>query len=242
MSKSSRLVVERTELYVPVGSKEVGYILPAVNGNYGNVGRQIISSGDVVPTGDLTAPFVRDLYLGANRDEPSVADARNLVKNRWLWVFNQNLFVLKDKIGPKGVYVVSDFEATGLSVPLYRGTLERKLKGVKESKGLRVSRDKSVRFVVEGSYSFGEMSPEKLALNVFVIAQYGVEGAKLLAEVAGSLHHRPITSGIDVERQIPMQTVSTLDECGGKLRVGCWGDGLVNRGSRGCAFPVSASD
>src|SRR3989344_3383317 len=129
--RESRLV---TELHVPVGKREVSYILSERrDGNYRDVGRSILKMGRFVPIGDDTSPLFRDLYLGVNKDKELVTEARGFLDNSGiLWVYNCNLFVGEHKsLGPKGVYVVPDRKALGFGMKLDRKTLERKLKGVK---------------------------------------------------------------------------------------------------------------
>mgnify|MGYP001573188626 FL=1 len=118
--------------------------------------------------------------------------------------------------------------------------LKQRLVGGKTSQGVEFSSDGEVAFAPRGSYAFGEMEDAgKLALDGAVIAQYGVEGAKLLAEASANLRNKPKTYGVDVkEGQKPVQTVSALGERVGRLHVIVY-DWYVIIVS-GCAFPVSA--
>ena len=59
MTNTPRIVRGRTELYVPSGAGELMYVSPAVGPQtYQAVGKQIISNGLTVPTGDETAPLI----------------------------------------------------------------------------------------------------------------------------------------------------------------------------------------
>ena len=77
------------------------------------------------------------------------------MRNRWLWVFNRNLWT------DKGVYVVRDLEAKGLSETLSENELEK------------MPKEGKVRFVPKDSYKLEYNSPEELSKNGFVIASYG---------------------------------------------------------------------
>ena len=84
----------------------------------------------------------------------------------------------------------------------------------------------------------GEMTPDELAQDGAMIAQYKPEGARLLAEASDSLPNKPISYGIDIqEGQDAVIRVSTLNDNVGRLHF--IGDDFVSFGD-GFAFPVSA--
>ena len=230
MTKAPR-IVRRTELYFPSSAGEIIYVHPAVEGNYQVTGAQILDSRLVVPTGDLTAPLVHAAYCSDAKDEPEFANVRDITQKRWLWVFNTNLWT------PQGVFVRPDRQAQGGNRPYDIKALEQKLNGVKENNGVQVSDDGIVRFAVRGSYALGEMRAKDLAQDGFMIASYGVEGAKLLAEAASTRDNNPITYGIDItENQNPEQRVSALDEFDSRLHF----SGGFGGDDDGYAFGVSA--
>ena len=233
MNKPSLLVEGRTELYVPISTGEIVYVFPAFGpDNYRTVGKQIIRAGLQVPTGDEIAPFVRDLYLGANKDKEVIKNARSIFKNRWLWVFNQDLWT------PEGFYSVLDRNANGLSERLEVEDLKQRLVGGSKYKGIEFSSNRQVRFAPIGSYTFGEMSAEELEEDGVLIARHDIEGAKSLAEVSDSFENRPINYGVNVkDGQNPVQRVSAVVEYDGWLDVG---GGSFDYYGCGFAFPVSA--
>ena len=112
MEKTSRIVRGRTELYVPSSASfagEVCYVSPAVQGNYRNVGSQILKNKNIVPTGELTASLVREIYSGNSKDEPEFVAGKGILQSRWFWVYNQNLHSFE------GLFSVKDRNAEGLS-------------------------------------------------------------------------------------------------------------------------------
>ena len=237
MEKTSRIVRGRTELYVPSSASfagEVCYVSPAIQESYRNVGAQILKSGDIVPVGDLTAPLVHEIYCGDSKDEPEFVAGKGILQNRFLYVYNKNLHAFE------GLFSVKDRNAEGLSKMLTVNELKQRLVGGKTSQCVEFSSDGEVAFAPRGSYAFGEMEDAgKLALDGAVIAQYGVEGAKLLAEASANLRNKPKTYGVDVkEGQKPVQTVSALYVRDGRLLV--IGIYWIDYSVGGYAFPVSA--
>jgi hypothetical protein len=233
MEERPRIVRGRTEIYIPSSAGEIVYVNPVVGpGNYQSVGEKILQSGDRVPVGDEIAPLVREIYCGELKGEKEMTDGRNILqKNRWLWVFNQNLWT------PEGLFVVQDRNAEGLSRKLKVENLKQRLVGSSNHKGIEFSSDGEVRFAPKGSYTLGEISADEFEQDGFVIAQYGIEGAKLLAEASSTLPNRPITYGLEIkEGQNPVQSVSALSGDGGRVRV--LGD--FDDVDYGYAFPVSA--
>ena len=214
MEKTSRIRRGRVEMDALCVKPSMTYISPAVGPNsYQEVGKQIIAAGLMVPVGDYTAPLVRDAYCDASvNEEPEFVNIREVMRNRWLWVFNRNLWT------DKGMFSMHDPKAIGRSKPFNLRSLERKLKGGKEVKDIRFSEDGTVRFAPKGSYTLGEIDAERLAQDGVMIARYGIEGAKLMAEAASTLRNKPITYGLDIaEDQNPELRVSTLHEGDSRL-------------------------
>ena len=233
MTNTPRIVRGRTELYVPSGAGELMYVSPAVGPQtYQTVGKQIISNGLTVPTGDETAPLIHQTYVGELKEEAEFANVRDIARKRFFWVFNRNLWT------PKGMFSMQDTKAIGLSQELDEKTLERKLKCGKDVSGVRFSQDGSVRFAPKDTYVIGEMSAGELEKDGFMIAQYGVEGAKLMAEASATRKNNPIIYGLDIKENQKSETrVSALYEGGARLHFGGGNDDFNNNG---CAFGVRA--
>ena len=237
MENKARVLRGRVEMIVPTRNGEIRYVSPAIGPDtYVNVGKNILEQGLFVPTGDYTAPLLNAAYNNPEvANEPEFMDVREKMKNNWLWVFNRDIWT------PKGVYVVQDTKAEGQSARFDLNELEDILSGGKTERGVRFSKDGKVRFAPKSSYSLGVHTPQTLAQDGFVIANYGIEGAECLGNLAQYFRNRPRTFGLNkTEGEAPEQRVACLgsDWYGGDwLGVvgGDWGGG--DRG--GCAFGVS---
>lgn len=141
---------------------------------YQAVGQEIIESGFRVPAGYKTAPLVHAAYCSPAKDEPEFKNVRELVRNRWLWVFNQNIYT------PEGMYSIHDEKAHGRSETFKVKALEKMLKGGKEHNSIHFSKDGRVAFAPVGSYTLGKQTLQSLITQGDVIAQYGIHGAQLL--------------------------------------------------------------
>ena len=235
--RNARIERGQTNFIVPTPTGEINYVHPSFGpNNYTEVGKQILEAGYKVPTGDLTAPLIHAAYLDSSvKDESESQNVREIMKSRWLWVFNRNIWT------PEGVYVVQDENALGRNAPFSIEELEDKLLEADTEFGVRFSQDRKTRFAPKESYSLGVKSPEALAKDGFVIASYSVEGAKQLAEVSRVFRKNPKTYGVEVaEGQNPEQRVASLysDWILGDGRLDVDGDGWDDYGY-GCAFGVS---
>ncbi len=211
--------IERGMTRIVMPEDKLIFAYPSIGPDtYRNVGAQILANDQNVPTGDQTASLVHAAYcIPETADEPEFEDVREIMRRRWLWVFNRNLWT------PEGVYAVQDSEAIGRSQPLNQNELEKQLNGGKDANGIRFSRDGSVRFAPRGSYQLGNHTPESLAQDGFMVASYGIEGAKKLGEVSTKFKYGPRTWGAEVkEGQESELRLSALYDGRGLL-----GDGLV---------------
>ena len=199
-----RIVRGRTELIVPHKEGELAFVHPPEGpDNYQAVGKALLARSLSIPTGEQTTSLLHGAY---DSQEPEFVEVQKIMRDSWLWVFNRNLWT------PKGVYVAHDDQAAGLSQELAQNDLEEVLRNGTESNGIRFSQDGNVRFAPKETYRLGEHTPESLASDGFVVASYGVEGSKSLAEVASKFRGRPFTYGINVkEREKSIQRVSALD-------------------------------
>ncbi|HLC53853.1 MAG TPA: hypothetical protein VJK03_04895 [Candidatus Nanoarchaeia archaeon] len=228
-------IVRSTKIIVPYNNHRIAYLSPAVGpDSHRNVGQKILWQGLLVPHGDYTAPLIYAVYCSKLKNKPEFTYVLGKLKNNWLCVFNQDYWT------DKGLYVMQDNKALGTSKPLPIKTLERMLRTGKELNwgGVRVSADGSVRFAPKGSYRFEELTPEELAKDGSMIAQYGLRGAELSGEASATLPNKPRTYGIEVaEGKNPELRVSALFEFVSRLHfygVEFEGDG------NSYAFPVSA--
>ncbi len=218
----------RTEIEVPGRDGNIIFVHPSQGPhNYPTVGKGILARGLTLPIAEQTAYLLHAAYCGPEdfKEREEITKIRDLImKNRWLWSFDQNLWT------SKGVYVVSDPEAIGVSQPLDQEDLERKLSESPAGSPILYSSDGTIRFAPKGSYSIGEHTKESLAKDGFVVASFGQEGAERLAEVSEEFKDPPKTWGLDIqEGKSPVQRVTALDGyygglcVGGDCRVDDWG-------------------
>ena len=231
-----RIVRGRTKFFVPHGDSEIAFVSSKVGPNtYRVVGQEIIKNGQKVPTGDYMSSLLHAAYCDKSvENEPEFKDVKNIIKNDWLWVFNRNLWT------SKGVYSIKDEKAAGRSEPLDVKDLEKMLKGGKEIRGIRFSKDGKVRFAPDGSYKFGDNTHQEFSENGFVIAVSGIEGAKKLGEVSSTFRNKPRVYGLEVKDGQAEQRVSAVDEyIGGLVFYGLWGDYDYDGDYVGYGFGVS---
>jgi len=197
-----RIVRGRVELWVPHQESEIAFAYPSTGPDtYQTVGNEILKT-DNLPTADQTASLLYAGYCSDAKDEPEFQNVREIMKERWLWVFNGNLWT------NKGVYVFADGKAEGRDKKITVNELE-KMVG-----------EGTARFAPKETYTFGEQTPQALSKNGFVIAGYGEEGAEKLGEVSAQFKYNPYVYGVEVNKgPAPELRVSALVDIGGWLRV-----------------------
>lgn len=198
----ARVVRGRTELWVPHNGHEIAFVYPSAGPDtYRNVGKSILNQGQRIPTGDETASLLYATYcIPEFKDEHEFWNVKDIMRNRWLWVFNTNLWTAK------GVYVLQDTKAE--RSPLVANQLEKKLKAGKEIGGVRFSIDGKVRFAPKETYQSGEQTPQTLAKDGFIIASFGKEGAEKLKEISLKIRVKPYVWCFKTNR--PVQGVSAF--------------------------------
>jgi len=224
-------------LHIPYGDEEITFAYPSFGSdNYQNLGKEILSKGLKLP-GKEYASLLHAAYCSKLKDEPEFENVREMMRTKWLYPFLQDFGI------DKGMYVIDDEYARGRSETITIKGLEERLRGGKDIKGtnVRISNDKKVRFAPKESdnYRLGEQTPEQLARNDMVIAQYLKEGAEQLAEVSASdiFGFNPYVYGLDItEGQVPELRFSALGDYGGWLRV--FGCGYFGGGGSGRSFGV----
>ena len=230
--KIERGLTKLITLHEPKGSSKV-FVYPSIGPNtYQNVGREILKQNYKLPEANETASLLHAAYLSELKDEPEFQKVREIMKNRWLWIFNRKLWA------DNGVYTIFDPTAQGLNEELTVEHLEKRLNGGKELKGIevRMSEDNTVRFAPKGSYTLGEHTSESLAKDGNVISEYSQEGAERLGETAETFNRNPYVWGLNIDEGAnPILRVSAVVDCVGRLLV----DGnLFGNGRDGHAFGV----
>ena len=226
-----RIIRGVTKIEVPHEQEKIVFIHPPQGPHdYQTVGKGILARNLKIPSAEYTALLIHPAYCNKEfKDEPEFKEIRDVMRNRWFWVFNRNLWT------PEGVYVVQDSEAIGISQPLNQKDLEKKLSSKAAESYVFYSSDGTIRFAPKESYKLGEHTAKSLARDSFIIASFGKEGAEKLAEVSSKFNYAPKIWGVKVSKgQEPIQRVSALGDCDGGLDVygyfhGDWG---------GCAFGI----
>ena len=227
------VITPPTKLWVPYEDGGLAFdSLSQGPHNYQTVGRGILARNLSIPTGEQTAYLAQGAY---ESEEPEFKEVQDIIRDKWLWVFNRALWI------PDGVYVAHDPNAVGLSQDLTTNELESMLINGTELKGIRFSQDGSIRYAPRETYRLGEHTPESLASDGFVIASYGVNGAKALGEVAEKIlsidGRKPFIFGVSVNKgEDSEQRLSALSSnwYGHWLLVG----GVLGDVTDGCALGV----
>ena len=119
--KIERGLTKLITLHEPKGSSKV-FVYPSIGPNtYQNVGREILKQNYKLPEANETASLLHAAYCSEIKDEPEFQNVREIMRNRWLWIFNQNLWT------DKGLYVIEDQKIKGLSEKLTIAILPRML-------------------------------------------------------------------------------------------------------------------
>lgn len=205
---------ELTKLVVPYRDKEITFAYPSFGpGIYNNVGKQILENNLQIPTADQTVALLNAAYFGELKDTPKFKEIRDLVGKSWLWIANRNLWT------DKGVYVIPDPEAKGLSEKLDINKLEEMLKNAEEVNGVRFSKNGEVRFAPKETYKLECNTSDELAENGFVIASYGKQGAEKLAEISTEFLNKPYIHGLNIhEGNAPdLRCSALIGYCSGRI-------------------------
>ena len=211
-TKASR--IERvTYLIVPASNGEVSFEYPAQGtNNYQGVADAILKRGLQLPTGNQTASLLHESYCGNDefKNSPEAQFIRkDVMKNRWLWVFNRNLWTARDAKNA-GVYVQFDSQGKGNSEILKQSDLEDALSGGTTEMGVRFSKDRKTAFASYNTVTLETQKKEDLAKNGFLIASYDIDGAEKLSKVAKAFTFKPYVWGITNDTGKPVQVLSAL--------------------------------
>ncbi|MEK6936552.1 MAG: hypothetical protein AABW58_00610, partial [Nanoarchaeota archaeon] len=207
----------RTKLTVTHNGEDLTFIHPYFGpGTYSEVGNLIDQAKPKLlkPTLAQTASLVNTAFNSKDRYSQEIV---GLMKKGWLWGFTRILYIPKE-----GAYFKDNTEVKDEKPYLERSELVKKLE----------QNEPSVRFVPFG-FKLGEMTPEELRKNQFVIGLVGEEGADKLAEVAGKHRLNPVVYGLESVENIETR-VSALDSGRGAVRLvvdgydrGYDGDGIA---------------
>ena len=201
-----------TKLVIPHEGNYVTFVYSGEGpDSYRNALRRIFEKNLRPATGEETASlfysiFCDEKFINKSESKKIRGLLRNSPTGNWLWVPNINLWT------PEGVYVVYDEKGMGQDYKLDVEELESSLKNAKEIGGVKFSENGKIRFAPKNTYIVGQhsyygndknhglYSYERFAENGFIIASYGLEGAKKLEEVTRKFQSDPCIWTIDVDR------------------------------------------
>ena len=212
-NKELRVIEERIKLGIPYDDPKLFFAYPAYGPNtYAQVGELITKANLIKPTMADTVDLVHAAF---HSDDKYSKEIREIMKNYWLWAFTGNHY-----IPGKGVYIAPDPEIRNGRPFMEESELVKRLE----------AHDPSVRFVPFG-FKTGEMTPNELSRNPYILALVGEERAEKLVEIASKHKNKPYLLGVtSVDR--PSTRVSALYSgwlvhrlCGGGNRPGARADG-----------------
>lgn len=214
-------------------NRTIEFLAPCIGPEkYRSIGLAITDHNFKVPIGDYNVSLLHSAYCDPRTKNDQISEyIRAVMKDNWLWVFNQNLWT------DRGVYVILDPRVNGRNDTFPLNELEQMVSvsnGATEVDGVRFSADRSVRFAPKRTYGFGEHTPRALKRNGFIIASYDLNGAEKLAEVASTFNQFPVIYGTEIPSEDqPQLRVGSLGNDENRLR--------INAGRHeymGCAFPL----
>jgi hypothetical protein len=164
------------------------FIFPGIGpSNYISATKGILTKGLILPTGEMTACLLSEIY---NSDKGDLKrEVIGLMRSNKIWVPNKNLWVPKELgyKGTEGVYVVYDKEGEGLSKHISESDIrgfQQSLDNSVEIGGVVFSKDNRVRFAPKETYKIGEQSINEFENNGINIANYGLNGSKKLGDIS----------------------------------------------------------
>lgn len=207
----------QTEIKVDHLGQSLTFIYPPQGpGNYSQVQERITSKGLIQPTAEETASLLHTIYCDATlKNEPEIQEFRKIMRTNWLWAFTWSLYIPNE-----GAYIQDHPEIRKGMPYMDQDTLREKLE----------ANDHSVRFVPFG-FKTGTIITKELENNEYIKAVFGYEGAKKLADVAGTFKNNLRLWSFENVSE-PTTSVSALDDgwVDGRLDVGGDGRGDVGYG------------
>ncbi len=170
---------------------------------YKVAGKTIQAKGLTLATGLETATLLHASLCSTNntiKNAPLSAFIRDsILKDSWINVFNRNTWTPQSAKNA-GVYVQYDSKAQG-----YARVADISALNKQSSK-----KDTTTTFAPLNKIKGGEHEYNTLAKNAFVVANYTLQGAKLLDEVAKTLSLKPAVWIMNNESSKPVQTLSSI--------------------------------
>lgn len=169
--------------------------------NFEGVGKTLLNEDLLIPTGEQVADLLYEVYA-PNQDSENQKyndEIKNILEKEGIWIFNRLDWI------SEGVYVTSDSEAKGYDKEFNKNNLEKNLRTAKKlQNGVRISLDENlnekVRFAPKESYKLwpSNLDSKIIENNGFMIANFGLKGAKKLEEISVNLNISTIILGYDL--------------------------------------------
>jgi hypothetical protein len=212
IEKVAKVWTPDARLIVPTSREVVTFSFPAFGrGTYDSVVKQVLASGQRLPTGEQTAFMLDAAYNHEsvkNTDEAKFM-RDNVMYSNSLWVPNVNVWTPKNVKNP-GMYKVFDENGQGLGKVYTAEELEDRLSGGSTEKGVRFSKDRKVAFSPLSLIRGKEHKKGTLSQDGAFIANYEVEGAEKLDAVAKVFTFKPYSWIVDNDSEKLVQTLSAL--------------------------------
>lgn len=175
------IVRKMSEIWVRHGEGKIAFAHPViVGGSYDDCKRKIVKRGLEIPTAEQTISFIHSLAKYYKHDNsPEIDDFRKILYDEGVLIFNRNYWT------PEGVYVLQDQDLETKRPS--KEDLEEMLKDGEEISRVRFSRDGRLRFAPSSSFKLEYQNPKTILNNGFIIASFGLEGTKKLAETSTNL-------------------------------------------------------
>src|SRR3989344_2772781 len=219
------------------------FLFPAFGpGNYDDVVRQVLASGQRLPTGEQTAHFLGEVYTSTDdkvKKSPRVDFVKKKVINDgWLWVHNLNIWTPQNIRNP-GVYVVHDEKGQGLGNKITIEELEDMLSGGNTERGVRRSENRQIAFAPLSTIKSGYHDKGTLQNDGAFIANYGVEGTEKLEIVSNSFKRKTFSWIVNNNSDGLVKSLSALLR--GWYRVGRLYAGFDSGGDFRLGYVISVS-
>ena len=202
-------------LYAPIGENDVPFAFPAFGpGAYPSVVKEVLDNKQRLPTGEQTAFMLDEAYnspVPEVKNSPRTQFVRDrIIRDGLLWVPKVNIWTPRS-IGNPGMYSVFDENGESLARVYTTEELEDRLSKGPTEKGVRFSQDRTVAFAPQNTIRAGYHDKGTLAQDGAFIANYGVDGAEKLDNVANRFLLKPYSWIVNNRSGNNIQGLSGLD-------------------------------
>lgn len=213
--------------------------------NYNDVVKQVLASGQKLPTGEETAFMLDEAYNSPNNDRiktsPRIESVRNIILNNWFLVPVVNIWT-PNSIKNPGMYTLFDANGEGITREVTTDELEDRLSGGSTERGVRFSNDRYVAFAPRNTFKEGYHEKGTLKDDGAFIAVYGPDGAEKLDRVDHNFIGKPYSWIVSNTSEKLVKTLSALGGAGALVgRLAAYFSSSGNDVG-GCVLSVSGSE